>query len=172
MISADRTMALLAGHGGADSADQRRAELIARRYVVHRLGGVHLLVAIRARYQRQDLWSCDALALGPLGLVGCQVTAAASDTGALTERRRKLEAIAWPAVSIVVLMQVERCDLRGRIAYRFRVQRLELPARTWASWGPWIDAPRSWWCSPRRQRDRPARSTEAHPMPLLEEIPR
>lgn len=107
--------------------------------------------AKRVKFQTTDLFGClDALALlalddegGDTLVWGAQVTTAAGRNASSSERKRKLEAVAWPSGWRISLVNHERVPdpaNRARSMDYWRVQDLALVAGA----APWVRA----WAKP------------------------
>ena len=97
------------------------AERAAEHYAIQAQDCVRTLRAMRTRFARQDLFASDVLGKRADGtLVAIQVTT--GKASAVSDRKRRLEAVPWHENDVVLLLQMQKEKLDGRsIRHFFRV---------------------------------------------------
>ena len=126
--------------------DAANAERAAEHYAIQSLDCVRTLRAVRTRFARQDLFASDVLGKRADGtLVAIQVTT--GKASAVSDRKRRLEAVPWHQSDIVLLLQMHKEKLNGRsIRHFFRVLEYCVGSDGRRKWFPLyeVEVPRTW----------------------------
>jgi hypothetical protein len=138
---------------GKKTAASKRADAErAGEWYAHEIEGCVISVrAVRTMYQRQDLFASDIMGKRSDG-TGVYIQVTAGQDSAVTQRRRKLEAIPWLRSDTVLLLQLRQTEDPAnarRKLWFFRVHVYEIPNKfgdkwKWRTLSMAVDVPKEW----------------------------
>lgn len=130
----------------ASKADAGNAERAAEHFGREVLQCVETRRMIRTRFFKVDFFGADVVGKKSDGShIYIQVTSGQDQ--AVTARRRKLESHIWHFSDIVLLLQMVKTKIRGKMRYEFRVREYKLPSigkRFWPEGYGVVEIKREW----------------------------